>query len=386
MLSGSVRIGGWPRRNPRRSGLSFARIAPRRRETDLTRRFQADEDATLDDAAGQRLSGKGELTRKRTVMGEEASGDGGTFRVLPDVDASVRRGRVLSVHGLVSTVQTDDGALHQCATRRLLKTLSTDQRHVVVAGDWVSFRSDRSGDAIIERVEPRRGILARNSRGRQHIIVANVDLILIIGSAAQPHLKPHLIDRFLVTAEQNHLRPVICINKVDLIDRTELQPIVGVYSRMGYRVLLTSATTDFGIERLRRLMAAQASVVVGQSGVGKSSLLNAIQPGLNLRVSTVSEETEKGRHTTTTAVLYPLTGGGYVVDTPGIRQFQLWDVVPEEVAGCFRDLRPYASRCRYPNCTHTHESDCAVKDAVADGRFDARRYESYCQIFAGDEP
>jgi ribosome biogenesis GTPase len=118
--------------------------------------------------------------------------------------------------------------------------------------------------------------------------------------------------------------------------------------------------------------------------VGKSSLLNAVEPGLDLRVQTVSDESQKGRHTTTTAELIPLSFGGYVVDTPGIRQFQLWDVIPEEVAGFFRELRPYVSRCRFPDCTHTHEDDCAVKDAVADGWIDTRRYESYVQIRSGD--
>ena len=119
--------------------------------------------------------------------------------------------------------------------------------------------------------------------------------------------------------------------------------------------------------------------------MGKSSLLNAVEPGLHLRVQEVSVESQKGRHTTTTAELIPLSFGGYVVDTPGIRQFQLWDVIPEEVAGFFRDFRPYVSRCRYPDCTHTHEDGCAVKDAVADGWIDARRYESYSQIREGDE-
>jgi ribosome biogenesis GTPase len=168
---------------------------------------------------------------------------------------------------------------------------------------------------------------------------------------------------------------------------------------MGYRVLLTSAKTGLGILALRRVLSPKspvpshqssapipqlASVVVGQSGVGKSSLLNMIEPSLNLRVATVSAESQKGRHTTTTAQLIPLAAGGYVIDTPGIRQFQLWDVIAEEVAGFYRDLRPYVSLCKFPNCTHTHESDCAIKDAVADGRLDARRYESYCQLRAGD--
>ncbi len=125
-------------------------------------------------------------------------------------------------------------------------------------------------------------------------------------------------------------------------------------------------------------------MIAGQSGVGKSSLLNAVDPQLHLRVQAVNVDTQKGRHTTTTARLIPLNSGGYVVDTPGIRQFQLWDVIPAEVAGYFRDLRPYITRCRYPNCSHIHEADCAVKHAVADGRVDVRRYESYCILFEGD--
>jgi ribosome biogenesis GTPase len=148
--------------------------------------------------------------------------------------------------------------------------------------------------------------------------------------------------------------------------------------------MLTSAARGWNIEPLRRLLRGRQSAVAGQSGVGKSSLLNAIQPGLDLRVQEVSAENEKGRHTTTTAELIPLECGGYVVDTPGIRQFQLWDVIPAEVAGYFPDLRPYVSKCRYPDCTHVHEEPCAVKDAVADGYIDVRRYESYLQMLDDD--
>jgi ribosome biogenesis GTPase len=153
---------------------------------------------------------------------------------------------------------------------------------------------------------------------------------------------------------------------------------------MGYRVLLVSAATGQGVPLLRRLVQDKETVFAGQSGVGKSSLLNAIEPELALRVREVSRENQKGKHTTTVARLIPLAMGGYVVDTPGIRQFQLWDVIAEEVAGYYRDLRPYATLCRFPNCTHTHETHCAVKDAVADGRLDARRYESYCHLRSGD--
>jgi ribosome biogenesis GTPase len=209
------------------------------------------------------------------------------------------------------------------------------------------------------------------------VLVANVDQFIVVASAAEPRLKPHLVDRYLVTAEKNGIEPIICINKVDLIDPAELQPLVGVYSQMGYRVLLVSAEQGWGIDTLRDMLRGRQSAFTGQSGVGKSSLLNAVEPGLELRVRTVSEESEKGRHTTTTAEMIPLSGGGFVFDTPGIRQFQLWDVIPQEVAGYFRELRPYVSKCRYPNCTHTHEEPCAVKDAVADGYIDTRRYESY---------
>jgi ribosome biogenesis GTPase len=188
----------------------------------------------------------------------------------------------------------------------------------------------------------------------------------------------------VISAHHSGLTPIICINKIDLIDPADLQPFIGVYAQMGYTVLLLSAETGIGIERLRRRLAGRASVIAGQSGVGKSSLLNAVDPTLQLRVRAVSQENQKGRHTTTTARLVPLETGGYVVDTPGIRQFQLWDISPAEVAGYFRDLRPYIALCRFPNCTHTHESQCAVKDAVADGRLDARRYESYCALLAGD--
>jgi ribosome biogenesis GTPase len=359
--------------------------AERARSDDWTRRFRAQSDDEHPEASpDERISGKGEISRKRTVVGAEADSDQAGFGVLLDVDpATVRRGRVLCVHGLTSTVEGEDGTIYTCATRRLLKTLSTSQRHVVAAGDFVLLRPTAAGEGVIERVEPRTRTLARAVRGRQQIIVANVDQLLIVGSAAEPYLKPNLIDRFLVCAHQAGLRPLICINKIDLVDPASLAPLVGVYSQMGYRVLLLSATTGFGIDRLRRAMAGAATVVAGQSGVGKTSLVNAVDPGLNLRTRSVSEETEKGRHTTTTARLLPLACGGYVVDTPGIRQLQLWDVIPAEVAAFYRDLRPYVNHCRFPNCTHTHEDDCAVKNAVADGRLDLRRYESYCHLFAG---
>jgi ribosome biogenesis GTPase len=250
----------------------------------------------------------------------------------------------------------------------------------VAVGDRVWFRSEGTSDGIIERVEPRYGVLSRTSRARQHVLVANIDQLVIVGSALEPRLKPHLIDRFLVTAEHSGVEPVICVNKVDLADARELQPLIGVYAQLGYRVLTTSAVTGQGIALLTDLLANRASVVAGQSGVGKSSLLNAIDPSLDLAVQAVSDQTEKGRHTTTTASLIPLATGGFIVDTPGIRQFALWDVIPEEVAGYFPEFRPFVSACRFPDCTHEHESHCAVVAAVQRRYIDERRYESYRQM------
>ena len=353
------------------------------RRGDLTRQFRAGEEAELADAVqGERLTGKGELTRKRTVIGAESDPeDSAGLKVQFDADGKeLIAGRVISVHGLKSRVLGDDGRRYHCAVRGLLKSLSTDQRNVVVAGDRVQLRADASGEGMIERVEPRTGLLSRNSRGRQHVLVANVDTLLIIASAAQPGLKPALIDRFLLTAEQCGVQPVIVVNKADLAEPAALQPILGVYASLGYRVLLTSAETGQNIEYLRAVLHDKQTALAGQSGVGKSSLLNRVEPGLGLAVAEVSRDNEKGRHTTTAAQLIPLKAGGAVFDTPGIRQFQLWGIEPHEVAGLMPDLRPYVSRCRYPDCLHLSEDDCAVKEAVADARIDARRYDAYCHL------
>ena len=359
----------------------------RTRRGDLTRSY---DEASWDDqdqlASGERISGKGDLTRKRTIIAEsDADADPADPSSLISVDLeNCLPGRVMTAGGLTSTVEAEDGRLFQCATRRLLKSLSGDGRQSVVTGDRVWFRPAGEDEGMIERIEPRSGVLSRASRGRQHVIVANVDQLLIVTSAAEPGVKPNLIDRFLISAEQGRIPAVIVINKIDLVDVGAMQPLVGVYSQMGYAVELVSAMTGQGIERLRYRLRGRESVVAGQSGVGKSSLLNAIDPELALRTRQVSTANQKGRHTTTAASLWRLTSGGYVVDTPGIRQFQLWDVVPEEVAGYFRDLRPFIKHCRFPNCTHTHEADCAVKDAVADSLLDPRRYESYLHLHAGD--
>jgi ribosome biogenesis GTPase len=364
----------------------------RRRPGDLTRALRAHPDALESESVGERISGKGELTRRRTVRAAEpldASVDGMPMAS----NASTWQGRVLHVHGRDTFVTAPDGSTVRCTTRRLLHSLSTDQRHPVAAGDQVRVRDDAAGGVsgsgmaagVIEAVEPRRNSLSRESRGRRHVLVANVDQVVIVGSAACPGLKPALVDRLLVAAESADIRPLICINKADLVNPAALVPYAGVYARMGYPVILCSAATGMGIDRLAAELPGRVTAVVGQSGVGKSSLLNALDPTLGLMVAEVSRENDKGRHTTTTARLVPHRHGGMFVDTPGVRQFALWQFVAAEASNAFRDLRPLANLCRFPDCTHAHEADCAVKHAVADGLLDTRRWESCLALTHGDD-
>jgi ribosome biogenesis GTPase len=351
------------------------------REKGWTRGYQEhgfEDEATI---GRERVRAKGDLSRKRTVATDSA----GEGPVMPLVDTTAcLPGRVLRIHGLASVVQTDDGKQYRCMVRRLLKTIATDERNVVTTGDRVWIRPALNDEGFIERVEPRHGLLTRASRGREHILVANVDQVVIVMALIEPQIKPHLIDRYLASAEQGGLHAILCLNKADLVDPVDAQPLVGFYSQLGVPTLLTSAETGLGIERLKRLLKDRQTVFSGQSGVGKSSLLNAIQPGLQLQVREVSDVNQKGKHTTTTAQLLRLDLGGWVVDTPGIRQFELWDILPEEVEGFFPEFRPWVHLCAFPDCTHTHEERCAIKDAVARRLIRDQRYFSYLGLFTGD--
>lgn len=364
--------------------VAFKKNRSRRsRHSDIARQLRDDEEGVEDYVRDERLTGKGDLTRHRTVIATEGHGD----QLIREIDTTnCRTGRVLSAIGLNSLVQdVEDGKQYECTVRRVIRTLSRDNRNAVVTGDEVLFQLE--GDdyqGVIERVNPRRSVLSRQSHRREHVIVSNIDQALIVTSAADPALKPSLIDRFLISAEKGGVDALICINKSDLIDPVELQPLLGVYGRIGYQVLLVSAETGFGLERMRALLEGKHTVVSGQSGVGKSSLLNAIQPGLGLSTHTVSNWTRKGRHTTRRAIMFPLDFGGWVADTPGIRQFELWDVIPEEVEGFFVEFRPFVAECRFPDCSHTHESGCGIKSAVARRLISSMRYESYLRIVEGD--
>jgi ribosome biogenesis GTPase len=366
------------------------------RERQWTRGFQ--EHGFVEEATSQeeRVRAKGELSRRRTIIQEDspAEGTGAEATEMPAVDAAeCKSGRVLRVYRDVCVVGTEEGGEVRCAVRWLLRSLTTHERSIVATGDRVWYRPapatsgavEGAPEGVIERVEPRHGVLTRASRQREQVLVANVDQVVFVVSLVEPALKPHLIDRFLASAMQGDIRPVLCLNKVDRVEPIDYQRLIGFYNQLGIPTLLTSVVSGEGIDFLQARLKDRQTVFSGQSGVGKSSLLNAVQPELGLRVREVSEVNQKGRHTTTTAELIRLEFGGWVVDTPGVRQFSLWDIRPEEVEGFFREFHPFVALCSFPDCTHTHEERCAIKRAVYRRQISFERYTSYLGMFHGTE-
>ncbi len=294
------------------------------------------------------------------------------------------------VHARSGRHRVQDGEeIVTCYIRGRLKKerLTTD---LIATGDRVRWRLTRPGRGIIEEVLPRRTQLSRRRPGAarapvEHVIVANPDQAVFIFAVCQPPPNRRMLDRLLVIAEINDLPVIICANKVDLLtEREEAHRIFDPYAEIGYPVLYTSAVTGEGVERLRQQLIGKLSVLSGPSGVGKSSLLNAIQPDLGLVTRRISAATGKGRHATVSVRLWPLESGGYVADTPGLREAGLWDIEPEELAWHFVEMRPYLADCRFSTCLHTHEPGCAVKKAVEAGAISRERYESYCRLLAGE--
>jgi ribosome biogenesis GTPase len=237
---------------------------------------------------------------------------------------------------------------------------------------------------VIERVRPRRTCLSRPDVFYPHlqqVIVANVDQLLIVSSLQEPAVWFELIDRYLIAAAYHGLKPIICLNKIDLAPDAEgCEQAMAPYVALGLEVLFTSVLTGRGLDELSATLRDSGTVLAGLSGVGKSSLLNGVQPGLQLRTGQISARHHEGQHTTVQVSLLPLAMGGYVVDTPGIRQFGLWDVAREDVADYFPEISARAAGCRFPGCSHIHEPACAVKSAVHLGEISASRYDSYVKV------
>ena len=292
------------------------------------------------------------------------------------------KGIILSGTGGVWRVRADDGQTYDAALRGRLKK---GEGIKLAVGDEVVLERAERGDAwAIGEILPRRSKLARRAPGGGHgerVVAANVDQVVVVFSAAKPTPHPRMLDRFLVIAEGNGLAARIVVNKVDLVGEDEARQMFADYPRAGYDVHYTT-TKDGGrgLDTLHDALRGQVSVLTGPSGVGKSSLMNALYPGLDLRVGEISESVNKGRHTTVGALLYPLPDGGYVADTPGLREIGMWGLPVEDLAACFREFRPLIEQCRFADCTHTVEPGCAVLAAVAAGEVSAARHDSYVRL------
>ncbi|MDO9121387.1 MAG: ribosome small subunit-dependent GTPase A [Anaerolineaceae bacterium] len=284
------------------------------------------------------------------------------------------------------TIQTEQGKV-VCVLRGRLKR-RTVQGDVISIGDRVQISLLSDGTGAVEVIEPRHSELVRldpTPRGDfRQILLSNPDQLVAVFACTQPEPHLRMLDRFLVIAEKQGLKAMIVANKVDLIGMRNAKKIFGVYPPLGYPVIYTSAKENLGLKEFQKILVGRISALAGPSGVGKSSLLNAIQPGLGLAVREISAWNDRGKHTTVVREMFPVDGGGFVADLPGLRKLSLWDTQPEELDGYFPELRGLVSKCQFNDCTHIEEPGCAVMKAVEEGTVSAERYESYVRLRMGD--
>lgn len=280
-----------------------------------------------------------------------------------------------------------DGAMLRCRIRGKLRLKGVRSTNPVVVGDEAVCEAD-GGDCVIVDIVPRRNYVIRrasNLSKESHIIAANVDQALLMVTLRSPETPKEFADRFLVTCEAYKVPAAILLSKIDLQDAEAVAEFRAVYEGAGYRVLEVSAKEGRGVEEVRNLLAGRTTLVSGNSGVGKSTLIQTIDPSLDIRIGEISDSHHKGRHTTTFSTMYPLAEGGAVIDTPGIKGFGLLDIDDAELWHYFPEMMRVAPGCRFYNCTHTHEPGCAVVEAVKAGEIAWSRYESYLKILDDDE-
>ena len=299
-------------------------------------------------------------------------------------------GVVIKVTGSWHHVRTEDGSVIPCRIIGKLRMEDIRTTNPVGVGDRVTFNreSDEQGNGVISEVLSRRNYIVRQSPRRKHdlhLIAANVDQAILVTTIIQPKLKMGFIDRFLLMTEPHNIPVTIVINKCDLFQDEEWELFGGLkimYEDIGYNVINCSSESGEGIEELRTMLKDKTSLVAGQSGVGKSTLVNTIQPGLGLKTDEISDYSGKGQHTTTFAEMFPLAFGGFIIDTPGIKMLSYNNLEPLDVAHNFREFFRLSENCRYPNCLHKEEPGCAVKAAVEEGTASPLRYEHYLQIMS----
>lgn len=289
-------------------------------------------------------------------------------------DTTGEQGVVIANFGKTVLVEDENSNEHTCNIRQNLGTL--------VCGDNIVWQREENDNNVVVAVQQRHNFLARHGRQNQaKVIAANIDQILVV-TAIKPALNTRLIDRYIVAAELSRITPVIVFNKIDLSENNieEYKEQLKIYSELGYQLIMTSAKQSQGMDEVQSCLSGKTSAVVGQSGVGKSSLLNAIHPGVNAEVAAISNSTNKGRHTTTLARLYHLPCNGSLIDSPGIREFGLWQIQSDQLINGFTELKSQADHCRFRDCLHEDEPGCGVREAVEKGQVTKQRWESYRRI------